>query len=76
VNSTTNIKEPTGLQGKSKGTPSGAAPVELRDHFAGLAMAAHIGLEIYAKGELMPHEVAEHAYEMADAMLATREQGT
>lgn len=48
----------------------------LRDHFAGLAMAAHIGLEIYAKGELMPHEVAEHAYEMADAMLATREQGT
>lgn len=48
----------------------------LRDHFAGLAMAAHISLEIYAKGELMSHEVAEHAYGMADAMLAAREQRT
>ena len=47
--------------------------MSLRDHFAGLAMQAHIGLEIYAKGELMPHEVAEHAYEMADAMLRARE---
>lgn len=47
----------------------------LRDHFAGLAMQAHIGMEIYAKGELMPHEVVAHSYEMADAMLAERERG-
>jgi len=56
--------------GNSQGIHTGAS---LRDHFAGLAMQAHIGLEIYAKGELMPHEVAEHAYEMADAMLRARE---
>lgn len=57
--------------GHSKFMHTGAS---LRDHFAGLAMAAHIGLGIYAEGLLMPHEVCTHAYEMADAMLAARER--
>jgi hypothetical protein len=60
-----------GIQtGVSRSIHTGAS---LRDHFAGLAMQAHIGLGIYAEGLLMPHEVAAHAYEMADQMLAARE---
>jgi len=59
------------------GMPSAAMEpgLSIRDHFAGLAMQAHIGLDMYAKGEWMPHKVATHAYEMADAMLAERERG-
>lgn len=44
---------------------------ELRDHFAGLAMAGMLAREY-----LKPREVADDAYGYADAMIAAREQRT
>lgn len=55
-----------------------AANMTLRDHFAGLAMAAYLGVHhhedcsvgMVARGN--PDKVAAWAYENADAMLAAR----
>lgn len=44
----------------------------LRDHFAAMHMQAITSTAFYAEGNLMPYEVAQHSYEMADAMLAER----
>lgn len=50
-----------------------AEGMTLRDYFAAKAMGALVGTEMFTEGQLMDHEVAGHAYAMADAMLKARE---
>lgn len=45
----------------------------LRDHFAGLAMQAHITTDV--NDTCPPDKIAEIAYRQADAMLRAREAG-
>jgi len=51
---------------------SGYAGMHLRDYFAAKHMQALCSTVFYTEGNLMPCEVAEHSYEMADAMLKER----
>lgn len=46
---------------------------ELRDHFAGLAMSAHITADV--NDTCPPDQIAEIAYRQADAMIRAREAG-
>lgn len=46
--------------------------MSLRDYFAGKHMQALCSTVFYTEGNLLPCEVAEHSYEMADAMLQER----
>lgn len=55
-------------------SPSGAAPVELRDHFAGLAMQALLSPN-HPWGGYPEKGIPRVAYEMADSMLRAREAG-
>lgn len=51
----------------------GVHGMTLRDYFAAKHMQALSSTEFYTEGRLMPDEVAQPAYEMADAMLKARE---
>ena len=53
----------------------GYAGMTLRDYFAAKYMGALCSTEFFTDGNLMDHEVAKHAYDMADAMLKARESG-
>lgn len=46
--------------------------LSMRDYFAAKHMQAMCSTGFYTDGNLMPAEVAEHSYEMADAMLEAR----
>lgn len=46
---------------------------ELRDHFAGLGMLGTLSADIEGEWSDYPH-LANHAYQIADAMLAEREK--
>jgi hypothetical protein len=48
--------------------------MELRDHFAGLAMQGQINNPIALSGNDACKLIANRAYRLADAMLAEREQ--
>lgn len=48
--------------------------VSLRDEFAGKYMNAICATSFFTDGNLMDHDVAHHAYAMADAMLKAREE--
>lgn len=60
------------------GTPNEATGIShdgmtLRDYFAAKHMQALCSTKFYTDGNLMPKEVAQHSYEMADAMINERE---
>lgn len=49
----------------------------LRDYFAGQALPGILSSsnsQLFRKVEIPPHEMAEYAYEIADAMLAARNE--
>ena len=46
----------------------------LRDYFAAKYMGGVCSTSFFTDGNLMDHEVALHAYAMADAMLAARKE--
>lgn len=48
--------------------------IPLRDEFAGKYMSAICSTSFFTDGNLLYHEVSQHAYAMADAMLKAREE--
>jgi len=58
---------------EENGCNSGEPGMTLRDYFAAKHMQALCSTKFYTDGNLMPKEVAQHSYEMADAMINARE---
>ena len=75
VKNTTPTRELTGQSEKQKAIPS-VAELDMRDYFAAKAMplAWKIFDEGYSPDALTTENIAEAAYQIADAMLAARGQ--